>query len=176
MKTPARVLLVVLFILCCAGLAMAADPVYNPAGTIAAAAFRGVPWGAKLKDNKHFLVVTPNDLMLEKAEALAAKSDRKVKIDALRVPAVDTGPVYFAEDEAAGSGVKCVLIIGQGKEEAEELIRGATGLLGEPETTGDNTLKSYKWSKGSGQGFANMGTVDLGGQFHFNFILVPGGK
>ena len=79
-----------------------------------------MPRGAKLKGSKNFMVVIPSDFMLEKADELADKVGRQVKLDTLRVPAVDTGTIYFAEDEAAGSGVKCVIIIGQGKEEADK--------------------------------------------------------
>ncbi len=121
-------------------------------------------------------MVFPKEIMQEKADELAGRAGRKVKLNAFRLPLEAAGTVCFAKNEATGSGVKCVIIIGQGKEEAETLMSGPTGLLGKPDETGDNTLRTYTWGKDPSQGFATMGTVNLEGQFYFNFILVPGGK
>ncbi len=51
-------------------------------------------------------------------------------------------------------GMKCVLIIGEGRKEADSLIKGVTSLLGQPRENGDNTLKDFSWEAGPGGGSA----------------------
>ncbi len=104
MKTTATLLLAALLALAGVGSASAAEPAYQPSGKIDASAFRGVPWGADLKGNRNFLLVTPNDIVMEKARDLAGELGRKVAVDTFRVPASGV-TVYFASNEAAGEGV-----------------------------------------------------------------------